>query len=766
VLEAQTPSYGEGVTFSPLIELLAAAAELPGADAEAVASALRARLADEPDGSAVADRLAQVLGIHEALAADASWAVRRLLETLSRDRPLVVILDDTHWAEEPMLDMVDAVVDRFHGPLVVLCLARPEFLDRRPTWGAGKLRTSTTTLPPLGPSDTRRLAESLLADAPDSVVDRVCETAEGNPLFLEQLAAMFRDRGSLVEGRWHGAQDGEVEIPSTVQALLAARMDDLDPGTRTILERASVDGRRFRLAAVRALADEISDDALLAALMTLERRGLVDPEDEAAGRWRFAHALVAETAYRGVSKELRAELHERLADWLLGEDADQPDVDESAARHLERAFHLREELGIGDDASRALAQRAGLLFADAGARAFAGVDLLAARDLLGRAARLLPDDSPRRLDLLPNLGVALSETGRPEETEALLAPAVEQARSAGSEAAALRATIQLLSNRVYRSPTQPEIEEAAAEAHAAEEGLRSLGDEVGLAEAAVTIEYLGWMRGDLEEHRVWGIQAVRLGLAAGRPREAAQGAADAALSTALGRPPFEEFLDVANEFDAIADHPLTASTSAALRTMAALGAGDDESFRRHELAWRQVVERHGLSWLAAAQELVMAALQTWTGNAVTAEQRLLDAREVLVAAGDVWWLGAIDALMCSVLAKQGKRREFLTHADAFEAADLIPDRDTLARRSLSRARALLMRGSTADAEEAARRGIAVAEGTDLVLTRAESHLMLGEVLEARDRQADAAHARGDAVNLLEAKGFRAALENLAPTRGG
>jgi hypothetical protein len=756
VLLAQTPSYGEGVTFSPLIELLAAAADLPGADAEAVAAVLRARLVDEPDGPAVADRLAQVLGVHEALAADASWAVRRLLETLSGERPLVVILDDTHWAEEPMLDIVESVVDRFHGPLLVLCLARPELLDRRPNWAAGKLRTVTTTLPPLGPSDTRRLAEEMLADAPESVIERVCETAEGNPLFLEQLAAMLNDRGDLVEGRWRGARDGEVEIPSTVQALLAARVDALDPSARMILERASIEGRRFREAAVISLAGDLADGALDQALPTLERRGLIDAEDEAAGRWRFAHALIAETAYRGISKELRATLHERLAAWLLGEDAEQPDVDESAARHLERAFHLREELGIRDGTSRALAERAGLLFADAGSRAFAGLDLMAARDLLGRAARLLPEGSARRLDLLPNLGVALSETGRPEETEALLVTAVEQARSAGSEAAALRARIQLLANRVYRSPTQPEIEAAAVDAHAAAEALDALGDIVGLAEAAVAIEYLGWMRGDLEEHRVWGMKGLRYGLAAGRPREAAQGTADAVLATAFGRMPFDRFPEVADEFERIAEHPLTASASAVLRAMAALGAGDDVGFEHHERAWRDVLDHHGLSWVAAAQALVMAAVETWTGRAGVAEQRLLEAREVLATAGDVWWLGSIDAFLCSALAVQGRRREFLTHADAFEASDLVPDRDTLVRRPLLRARALLMRGSTADAEDAARRALAAAEGSDLVLSTAEANLVLRDVLEARGRTKDAAAARGHAADLLERKRFSAA----------
>ena len=758
VLLAQTPSYGAGVTFSPLIELLAAAADLPVSEAEAVASALRRSLADEADGPAVADRLAQVLGVHEALAADASWAVRRLLETMSIRQPLVVILDDTHWAEEPMLDIVDAVVDRFHGRLLLLCLARPELLDRRPTWAAGKPRSVTTTLPPLGPMDTRHLAEALLADAPVSVIDRVCETAEGNPLFLEQLTAMLIDRGSLVEGRWRGADDDEVEIPPTVHALLAARVDDLDPPVRTLLEHASVEGRRFRVAAVRALAHDLPEDVLDHGLVTLERRGLIDPEDEGAGRWRFAHALIAETAYRSVSKEVRATLHERLAAWLITEDTEQPDIDESAARHLERAFHLREELGIRDADSRELAERAGLLFAESGARAFASVDLIAARDLLGRAARLLPQDSPRRLDLLPNLGVALSETGRPEETEALLAAAFEQSGPAESNAAALRAKIQLLANRVYRSPTQPEIEAAAREAHAAADALQALGDDVGLAEAAIAIEYLGWMRGDLEEHRVWGMRAVRYGLAAGRPREAAQGTADALLATAFGRMPFDEFPAVADEFGSIAEHPLTTSTSSALRAMAALAAGDDDAFDRHERAWHDVLEENGLSWVAAAHALVIAALETWAGRAAEAEQRLHEAREVLAAVGDIWWLGTIDALLCSALATQGRRREFLTLADAFETSDLVPDRDTLVRRPLLRSRAFLMRGSTADAEDAARRALTAADGSDLVLSRAEVDLVLADVLDARGRTDDAEAARARAVTALEAKGFRAALD--------
>ena len=204
------------------------------------------------------DRLAQVLGVGEALASDASWAVRRLLEVLASERPLVVVLEDVHWAEPPMLDLADSVVERVHGPVLFLCLARPELLEQRPTWAAGKPRAITATLPPLSPEDARRVAELLLGPkAPPAVVDRVCETAEGNPLYLEQLTAMLADQGLLSEGEWVGSDDAEVEIPATLQALLAARLDRLDPVPRLILERVSVEGRRFRTAALRATAPEV-----------------------------------------------------------------------------------------------------------------------------------------------------------------------------------------------------------------------------------------------------------------------------------------------------------------------------------------------------------------------------------------------------------------------------------------------------------------------------------------------------------------------------
>ena len=757
ILTGHTPPYGDGVTFAPLVELLAGAAGRPSADAPTVAAGIRDVLAGQPDDEAVGDRIAQLLGVGQALATDASWAVRRVLETLASSRPLVVVLEDLHWAEPPMLDLVESIADRLHGPVLLLCLARPELLEQRPTWAGGRLRALTTTLPPLGPTDARRLAGVLLGPAvPSGVVDRICERAEGNPLYLEQLAAMLVDEGLLRDGRWLGPADAEVDIPPTLHALVAARLDRLDAGLRLVIERASVEGRRFRRSMLATLAPEVPADDVDRSLAELDRRGLVEPEDEAAGRWSFGHALVREAAYRGLTKERRAELHERLADRLLVADADQADVDEAAARHLERAFRLREELGLVDTRSGVLSRRSGELFAAAGERAFEALDLVTARDLLGRAAVLLPEDSGRRYELLPKLGVALTETGRAVESDALLERAVDRARTAGHERDALRASIQLNANRVYASTNRAEIEAARSEAAAAAAAFESWGDDVGMAEAAIAIEYLDFMHGRGASALAWATRAFLSGRRAGVPRETAQGAADIVGFTIAGPTPFDRLGDTIKALGPD-DDPITASTRLALLAVAAIGRGDRAAFARHEAARREIAERQGLAWLQATHDLVMGALEYLAGDAEAAERRLRRARDPLVAFGDVWWIGTLDTILCAAVAEQDRPAEFLRLADDFLATPLVADRQTIGRARCLRARAELLRGLAVDAERSAREGVELFDGTDLLIDQADSRLVLATVLDARGFTGEAAAARAAAIERFTAKAFPAAV---------
>ena len=257
-------------------------------------------------------------------------------------------------------------------------------------------------------------------------------------------------------------------------------------------------------------------------------------------------------------------LHEELADWLAVADAEQPDVSESVARHLERALRLREELAVRDAHSAALSLRAGELFASAGLQAFAALDFITSRDLLGRAAVLLPESDPRRLDLLPNLGVALTETGRPAETELLLVDAAGQSRAAGSERDALRATIQLVSNRVYRSPTDREIDAAVSEAERAVDTLDAMADDVGIAEAAIALEYLEFLRGHMARSHEWALRALRHGLAAGHLRESTQAAADFVATATFGPLPFSRFAETAESRLFCFDEPISGSAGHAL----------------------------------------------------------------------------------------------------------------------------------------------------------------------------------------------------------
>ncbi len=389
----------------------------------------------------------------------------------------------------------------------------------------------------------------------------------------------------------------------------------------------------------------------------------------------------------------------------------------------------------------------------------ATLDLITARDLLGRAAVLLPELDPRRLDVLPNLGVALTETGRSDESETLLAKAVEQSREAGSERDALRATIQLLSNRVFRSPTGAEIDAAVAEAEASAAALAP-DDEVGLAEAAIAIDYLEFTRGCIARSHAWTLRALRHGLACGRFRESAQAAADVVWTAVVGPLPFERFEALAGTELFPFDEPISTSAGHALLALGSLAAGDRPGFLERERRWRDDIDRNGLSWLGAAQAIAIANVEIGVGDPEGAERRLREARDILTALGDLWWVSELDSVLCAAVGAQDRLQEFLRLADAFDASPAVLDRQILIRRSLLSSRALLLRGSAADAEVAARRGLELVMSSDLVLDQVDAFLTLADAFDARGLGEDAATARGEAVVRLRAKGNLAAVADL------
>jgi class 3 adenylate cyclase/tetratricopeptide (TPR) repeat protein len=447
VTRGRALSYGEGITYWPLVEMLV-------------------QLGIEP-GQAI-----------RPSPGETQLATRALLEERAASRPLVLVVDDLHWAEPPMLDLVEHVADwAREAPIFLLCVARPELLDRRPSWGGAKLNATSVLLEPLDEVDAGSLASSLLAGVPidDETRHRILATAEGNPLFLEEMSALAREVGRAVE------------VPPTIQALLQARLDTLDPPERTVIERGAVEGKVFHRSAVTALAPEPLRDGVPGHLVTLVRKELVRPdrsvipEDDA---FRFRHLLIRDTAYEGLPKAVRAELHERFAAWLDGHVA-LLEQDEIAGYHLEQAAHYRSELDSGDPRAAAIGESAAARLGAAGRRAFARDDIHATRNLLGRAVALLPE-GPLRRAFLGDLAHAAIDVGD-------RAAAVEHLTELERGDAADRATATAL-RTIMAPPTiwGSGFDAALEEIRQARETLAAAGDALGVARCEDARAWLCW----------------------------------------------------------------------------------------------------------------------------------------------------------------------------------------------------------------------------------------------------------------------------------
>ncbi|HXF36442.1 MAG TPA: adenylate/guanylate cyclase domain-containing protein, partial [Actinomycetota bacterium] len=325
VLRGRCLPYGEGITFFPVVEVLKqATGALDFEDQAALERKVCEVVAGEEHGEVLCARLGHLLGLAEgeAVPEEMSWAVRRFLEALARERPLVVVFDDIQWGEPTFLDLVEHLADWTRdAPVLLLCLARPELLDLRPGWGGGKLNATSILLEPLPEGECARLVANLLGaeEVAAEVRERVLASAEGNPLFVEQMVQVLIDDGLLVreDGRWVPTGDlSTVPVPPTIQALLAARLDRLTAEERAAIQRASVVGKVFFRGAVTAMSEEPDPATVGTHLLALVRKELVRPDRSTLpgeDAFRFRHLLIRDAAYDGIPKELRAELHERFA---------------------------------------------------------------------------------------------------------------------------------------------------------------------------------------------------------------------------------------------------------------------------------------------------------------------------------------------------------------------------------------------------------------------------------------------------------------------
>jgi Predicted ATPase len=425
VLRGRCVSYGRGITFWPIVQLLRQAAGLIGDEApESTEKALLALMKGAPDRAAVVARLLPLLGIggEPCACEETFWAVQNVVEHMAAQGPLVVAVDDIHWAEPTLLDLLERLRDGARDvPLLIVCQARPELLEQRPGWGAEALNATTFLLEPLNMQHTAALLQGLLGPGvPDRVVVQVEGWAEGNPLFVEEIATHLVEDGVVrrQHGKWIVVGDlTKATVPPTVTALLAASLDRVPPPERALLERISVIGLEVTTADATALSNGDANVPMLLASLShrdLLRRG----HGLRADTWAFRHALLRDAAYEALPKSIRAEMHERFAD-RLQESAPEAggEIYAFVGHHLQQAVRFRAELSPRADTVAALARRAVRSLTMASAHSRNAHDLSAATQLVRHALALAPPGGTAGRDLLWRL--AQLQQGQGYITEAV-----------------------------------------------------------------------------------------------------------------------------------------------------------------------------------------------------------------------------------------------------------------------------------------------------------------------------------------------------------
>ena len=710
VLRGRCLHYGEGITFFPLIEAVTEVGE----EADVVLERLRR-------GSA-------------AVPQELFWEVQRLLEALAQKRPLIVCIDDLQWAEPMLLDLLDHVVEFSRGAaILLLCAARPELLERRPTWGGGKVNASTVLLEPLSAAASELLLDQL-GDALDRETrSRVIAASEGNPLFLEEMVALVSHRG-------------RVAVPATIHALLSARLELLALEEREVLERGAVEGEVFHREGLRALVGEPLARDVELRLAGLVRKDLIRPhrrtlpEDEA---FRFRHLLIRDTAYEELPKATRAELHERFATWLEQTGRELLELDEIAGWHLEQA--VRYQLELGRETDRRMARRAAEHLHAGGRQAAQRGDVTAARNLLDRALALVPAGEALAgrvaVDLVQQL-VDLGELRRADELLSMIE---------GDPDVALLASLDRLEWLYLVRPHEATQKIAAMLPEMLEQLVRA-GDDRGLAKAHNVALWVHWSACQAAAASEQARLAAHHARAAGDEGLRARALSHYISTMILGQAPAAE---IAQELDVIEREELGPYLAASLNRARAVLARFEGRFD----AARQLIQRAmedaaalGMRARAASYGLDLATIEFSAANPVGAQQALERADAALAELGERGFRSTVQAALAEaheLLDDPGAARAAIARTDELTAPDDVVNYMIT---HAVRARLALGEGDGLAAERWARSAIDYSLSTDWLWQQARARSTLGHVLTALDRSFEASVEFKAALDLYERKG--------------
>ena len=699
-------SYGQALSYWPLVEVL--------------------RSLGDPAREALERLLAGGATSPQQLA----WIVHQALARAAAGRPLVVLLEDVHWAEQALLDLLDRASQLPNeAPILLLCLARPELLEQHPNWPLQKI----LRLEPLPRPDAEALLHALARPPGPEQQDRVLARAAGNPLFLEELSAF------LAQG------DGGRELPPRIQVLLQARLEQLPEPQRVLLATAALEGTVFHRGALEVLLPpelraELDED--LAALMQTLLIRPASAEIEREQAFRFRHELIRDTAYGALPKNERMRLHERLADWLEQHIGDRAELEEIAAHHLEQAALVRREL---DKATPALDQRAASALAAAAERAYLRTDARAAGDLWTRTLALVDENDPRATELRLNLAFVQTVTYADfEQAQRLLEQAAQRTSDSGV-AAAVRLALQFALLYHERKGMSALIRRECADAIPL---LEQRGDHRLLARAWLTLAEAEWLD-------------VQMRSAAHAYEEAAAAAAlagDRALEAlARGKRAFFlgmtrlSYADAADEFETLCNEfpgePVIEHGLGLLRAFAALDDGrsdDGRALARPALAY---MRRAGWTAIETGSTMLIGLLELLNGNIEEAERCALTSLDELEQHEELAYLGLAKALLANIRVAQGRFHDALALAEESERHLAPDDRFTGVRAKTGRVRAHLGLGEIEKAKAVAEAVVAVADVTDSLDHKAHAQCALAEALAAAEEFPRALEAAEEARRL-------------------
>jgi len=711
-------SYGEGITYWPLREVLEQAGR--GEERDATLAALEA---DTPPP-----------------APEIAWSFRQFCEAVAREQPLILVFDDVHWAEPTFLELVEHLADKGEGPILVVCLAREELLEDRPAFLEGRANVEQILLEALSADETDALLEGLggaILTADQRA--RIVETAEGNPFFLEQLLALALE-GGLVERT----------LPETVQALLAARLDRLGPGERAVLERGAVVGKEFTADDVIALLDPEGAPTAGAHLRTLAGRGFVRPRD--GGVFGFRHVLVQEAVYRAAPKRLRADLHERFADRLDRTGEDIAELDEFVGYHLEQAYRLRTELGESDRRTARLAEDGGRRLGEAGVRALKRGDMHATVNLLGRATSLLPKEEPLRRELLWELGSALRTTGDSARAQKVLTEAVSSSHEAGDRRIELLAQIEEAYVGLLSGPegVADRLLDLAGEAIPI---LETVGDDRSLGWTWLLV---GFVQGGVRcQHKAWedaAERALSYYKRSGWQTSTCLGEIAAALY--YGPTPVPDAIARCEQIlsEEVTDRAGRASILTFLGGLAAQ-RGDFDEARDRVASARRTYEDLGQRTVAATYcGALLGDIELLAGEFATAERILSELCAELQRMEDYSHLSSRASDLGEALHAQNRLDEAEEWAEIAETHAATDDLSAQVLWRLVRAKIVARRGEVKVAVRLARDAVRLSKSSDWLNGQARAQHDLAAVLRLVGRQSDAAAAAREAETLYEKKG--------------